>query len=202
MLMQHSVNSKPQGWPLILAAILFLPFAAIAASGQAAASAPDAGVAVGPQYDSTHVYVSPSNLSAFVASIAATFGGQASKRIVVNVLPVPSSEEWQFLSTPVGALSVFAFQTPIPFPIGQERTGYLVTDMDTALRDARADGAEVIVAPWKDPIGNDAVIQWPGGLMMQLYSHFTPPRLRLSPRFRITASMFRLTTRSLSSMIS
>jgi predicted enzyme related to lactoylglutathione lyase len=175
MRMRHSVYSKPQGWPLILAAILFLPFAVPAASGQTAASAPDPGVAVGPQYDSTHVYVAPADLDAFVASIAATFGGQASKRSVVNVLPVPSSAEWQFLSTPVGALSVFGFQTPIPFPFGQERTGYLVTDMDTAIRDARADGAELIAAPWKDPIGTDALIEWPGGVKMQLYSHFTPP---------------------------
>jgi len=28
----------------------------------------------------------------------------------------------------------------------------------------------------KDPIGIDAVIQWPGGLKMQLYWHFTPPK--------------------------
>jgi predicted enzyme related to lactoylglutathione lyase len=81
----------------------------------------------------------------------------------------------QFLLTPVGTLSVFAFKTPIPFPFGQERTGYLVTDMDRAVRAARADGAEVIVEPWKDPIGIDAVIQWPGGVKMQLYWHFTPP---------------------------
>jgi hypothetical protein len=47
--------------------------------------------------------------------------------------------------------------------------------MDQAIKDARAHGAEVIVAPYKDPIGTDAVIQWPGGVKMQLYSHFTPP---------------------------
>jgi predicted enzyme related to lactoylglutathione lyase len=78
--------------------------------------------------------------------------------------------------TPVGMLSVFAFQTPIPFPFGQERTGYLVTDMDQAIKAARSAGAEVIVEPFKDPIGMDAVIQWPGGVKMQLYWHFTPPQ--------------------------
>jgi predicted enzyme related to lactoylglutathione lyase len=77
--------------------------------------------------------------------------------------------------SPAGMISIFAFQTPIPFPFGQERTGYLVTDMDQAIKDVRAHGAEVIVAPYKDPIGTDAVIQWPGGVKMQLYSHFTPP---------------------------
>jgi hypothetical protein len=72
-------------------------------------------------------------------------------------------------------MSVFAFQTAIPFPFGQERTGYLVTDMDAAIREARAAGAEVIVEPFKDPIGRDAVIQRPGGVKMQLYWHFTAP---------------------------
>src|SRR3984957_18390134 len=132
--------------------------------------------AVGPQYDSTHVYVPPSDLDAFVGSLVATFGGEPSKPSVTNVLPVPSSTVLQFLLTPVGTFSVFAFQTPIPFPFGEERTGYLVTDMNQALKAARSAGAEVIVEPFKDPIGIDAVIQWPGGLKMQLYWHFTPPK--------------------------
>jgi hypothetical protein len=47
--------------------------------------------------------------------------------------------------------------------------------MDQALASARQAGASVVVEPFKDPIGMDAVIQWPGGVMMQLYWHFTPP---------------------------
>src|SRR5271155_2404350 len=158
---------------------------------QAAANAADAGVAVGAQYDSTHVYVAPGDLDAFVKSVNATFGGQASKLLVTNVLPVPSSTEFQYVWTPVGTLSVFAFQTPIPFPFGEERTGYLVTDMDQAIRDARAAGADVIVEPFKDPIGFDAVIQWPGGVKMQLYWHFTAPKyapLEMIPDNRVYVS--------------
>jgi predicted enzyme related to lactoylglutathione lyase len=156
--------------------IAFAPFVACTARGQSVTTAGDAGVAVGAQYDSTHVYVAPGDLDALVKSVNATFGGQASKLLVTNVLPVPSSTEFQYVWTPVGTLSVFAFQTPIPFPFGEERTGYLVTDMDQAIRDARAAGAEVIVEPFKDPIGKDAVIQWPGGVKMQLYWHFTAPK--------------------------
>jgi len=158
-----------------LALFLLLVFAPSAGRGQAAAPAHDAGVAVGAQYDSTHVYVAPGDLDAFAKSVNAAFGGQASKVSVTNVLPVPSSTEFQYVWTPVGTMSVFAFQTPIPFPFGAERTGYLVTDMDAAIREARAAGAEVIVEPFKDPIGRDAVIQWPGGMKMQLYWHFTAP---------------------------
>ncbi len=175
--MQH--RKRPSALPFacatVLAALSFLPVAVSTAGGQAT-PAGDAGVAVGPQYDSTHVYVAPGDLDVFVNSFVATFGGQPSKPSVTNVLPVPSSTEFQYVWTSVGTLSVFAFQTPIPFPFGQERTGYLVTDMDRAVNAARSAGAEVIVEPFKDPIGIDAVIQWPGGLKMQLYWHFTPPK--------------------------
>ena len=116
------------------------------------------------------------DLGAFVNSVIATFGGHASRRSVTNVLPVPSRAEFQYVWTSAGTLSVFAYQTPVPFPFGQERTGYLVTDMDQAIREAHASGADVVVEPFKDPIGIDAVIQWPGGLRMQLYWHSTPPR--------------------------
>jgi predicted enzyme related to lactoylglutathione lyase len=163
------------GWVIVLASLLLFPLV-ISASGDKTVPARGTGVAVGPQYDSTHVYLVPADMDAFVNSFVATFGGQPSKRIVTNILPVPSSTEFQFVSTPVGMLSVFAYQTPIPFPFGQERTGYLVTDMNQAIKDARAAGAEVIIEPFEDPIGMDAVIQWPGGVKMQLYWHFMAPK--------------------------
>ena len=51
----------------------------------------------------------------------------------------------QLVLTPVGTLSVFGFKTPIPYPFGLERTGYLVTDLDAAVQAAQADGADVLV---------------------------------------------------------
>jgi len=162
---------RPQARSAILL-VIAIPLAP--PSGAQAASAPLQVVAVGPQYDTTHVYVAPADMDALVMSFVATFGGGASKPGVSNIAPVPSSTRWQAVTTPVGLLSVFAFQTPIPYPFGEERTGYLVTDMDQAIRAARAAGAEVIVAPFKDPIGIDAIIQWPGGVKMQLYWHFKP----------------------------
>ena len=132
-------------------------------------------VAVGPQYDTTHVYVASENLDAFVNSIIATFGGKASQRAVFTVTPTPSKTASQYVQTPAGMLSVFGFQTPIPYPFGNERTGYLVTDIDQAVKAARAAGADVLVDTFNDPIGKDAVIQWPGGLTMQLYWHTRAP---------------------------
>jgi predicted enzyme related to lactoylglutathione lyase len=132
-------------------------------------------VAVGPQYDTTHVYVASSDLDAFVNSFLATFGGKASPRAVFTVTPTPSKTASQYVQTPVGMLSVFGFETPIPYPFGSERTGYLVTNIDEAIKAARASGADVLVDSFDDPIGKDAVIQWPGGLTMQLYWHTKAP---------------------------
>ena len=81
----------------------------------------------------------------------------------------------QLVLTPAGSVSVFGFKTPIPYPFGGERTGYLVTDMDEAVRAAKATGADVLVVPFDDPIGRDAIIQWPGGVNTQLYWHTTAP---------------------------
>jgi len=142
---------------------------------QTARPAETKGIAVAPQYDTTHVYVSPQDFDRFVASLIATFGGTTTKQGVFTVTPTPSSTMSQLVLTPVGSISVFGFKTPIPYPFGLERTGYLVTDMDVAVRAARATGADVLVAPFNDPIGRDAVIQWPGGVNTQLYWHTAAP---------------------------
>jgi predicted enzyme related to lactoylglutathione lyase len=150
-------------------AILFATFVALAAPANAAS------YAVGPQYDTTHVYVAPADFDRFIASFVATFGGTMSKQGISQVTPMPSQTMLQLALTPAGTISVFGFRTPIPHPFGAERTGYLVTDLNAAVRAARDAGAEVIVAPFPDPIGRDAVVSWPGGVTMQLYWHTTPP---------------------------
>jgi predicted enzyme related to lactoylglutathione lyase len=132
-------------------------------------------VGVAAQYDTTHVYVAPEDVDKFVASFLSTFGGQSTKQVVATVTPTPSSTTSQLLQTPVGTVSLFGFKTPIPYPFGAERTGYLVTDMDEAIRVAKDSGADVLVTPFPDPIGRDAVIQWPGGVNTQLYWHTTKP---------------------------
>ena len=142
-------------------------------AAQTATAQPD--LAVGPQYDTTHVYVAPDQFDRLVSSLLATFGGTATKQGVFTVTPTPSSTMSQLALTPAGSVSVFGFKTPVPYPFGAERSGYLVTDLDGAIKAARAAGADVFVAAFNDPIGRDAVVQWPGGVNMQLYWHTTPP---------------------------
>src|SRR5450631_2225344 len=85
------------GSAIALAAVLLFSLQGLATGSKVPG---DEGVAVGAQYDSTHVYVAPGDLDAFVNSFAGTFGGQPSKRSVTNVLPVPSRTEFQYLWTP------------------------------------------------------------------------------------------------------
>ena len=167
----------------------------VGAFAQSAQTAATAGVAVGPQYDTTHVYVAPEDFDRFVASLLATFGGTATKQGVFTVTPTQSSTMSQLVLTPVGTISVFGFKTPIPYPFGLERTGYLVTDMNEAVRAAKATGADVFVAPFNDPIGRDAIIQWPGGVSTQLYWHTTAPSytpLQTIPENRVYVSSDRV----------
>src|SRR5258705_2238238 len=174
---------------LTLAVILLASAANAGAQTGPAPSSPM--LAVGPQYDPPHVYVAPEDFDRFVTSFVATFGGSLSKQGVITVTPTPSSTMSQLIFTPVGTLSVFGFKTPVPYPFGIERTGYLVTDLDTAVRAAHASGGDVIVAPFDDPIGRDAIVQWPGGVNMQLYWHTTATnyaKLQTIPENRVYVS--------------
>ena len=165
----------------------------VTASAAVLAKAPPSlpEVAVGPQYDTTHVYVEASDFDRFTDSFVATFGGHKSQQGVFQVTPTPSQTLSQLVFTPVGTLSVFGFKTPIPYPFGDERTGYLVTDMDGAMKSARAHGADVVVDTFPDPIGRDAVISWPGGVHMQIYWHTQAPNygpLETVPENRVYVS--------------
>lgn len=167
------MQSSPRRASVRLCVLLALALPMGAAQAGPAGALPK--VAVGAQYDTTHVYVAPGDVDRFVQSFVATFGGQSTKQVIATVTPTPSSTTSQLVQTPVGTISVFGFQTPVPYPFGAERTGYLVTDLDVAVKAARQAGADVLVAPFPDPIGRDTVIQWPGGVDMQLYWHTTKP---------------------------
>jgi hypothetical protein len=149
-------------------------------------------VAVGPQYGATHVYVTPEDFDHFVASVIATFGGTTSKQVVTTVTPTPSSTLSQIILTPVGSFSVFGYKTPVPYPFGTERTGYLVTDLDEAVHAAQLAGADLVVTAYNDPVGRDAIVQFPGGVNTQLYVHTTAPSskaLETVPENRVYASL-------------
>lgn len=156
---------------LATALVAISPVAASAQSTQPSAT----DFSVGPQYDTTHVYVAPEDFDRFVASFTATFGGTASKQGVFQVTPTASKTKSQLALTPAGTVSVFGFITPIPVPFGAERTGYLVTNLDAAVASAMQHGATRLITSFHDPIGRDAVVQWAGGVNMQLYWHTAKP---------------------------
>ncbi|MGW8399599.1 glyoxalase [Streptomyces lydicus] len=160
---------------LLVVGVGVFPAPSSAQSRNTPAPLPDAPTAVGPQYDTTHVYVTPGAMDAFVTCWEATFGGTHTAKVVTHVTPTPSTTVSELVLSPVGTLSVFDFRTPVPYPFGAERTGWLVSDFDKGVRLARASGADVVVAPFDDPIGRDAVVQFPGGVNTQLYRHTKAP---------------------------
>ena len=44
-------------------------------------------------------------------------------------------------------------------------------DMGVAVAAAKNSGALILVTPFRDAIGRDAIIEWPGGVETQLYWH-------------------------------
>ncbi|WP_144157572.1 VOC family protein [Paraburkholderia sp. BCC1885] len=169
----HNVQSLGVAVALAFGLIAAVPSTSFA---EAASGEPQStSFAVGAQYDTTHIYVAPEDFDKFTDSFVATFGGHKSQQGVFQVTPTPSQTMSQLVFTPVGTISVFGFKTPVPFPFGDERTGYLVSDMDAAVKSAKAHGADVIVDTFPDPIGRDAIVSWPGGVHMQLYWHTKAP---------------------------
>ncbi len=195
-LQSQILMESSRAFPLaVVSLVLMFGSARLAICQRAASKTPIAAtpnVAVGAQYDSTHVYVAAQDFDHFVGSVVATFGGTTSKQVVTTVTPTPSSTLSQVILTPVGTFSVFGYKTPVPYPFGTERTGYLVTNMHVALGAALAAGADVLVTPFNDPIGRDTVIQFPGGVNAQLYVHNTPPSykaLETVPENRVYAPL-------------
>src|SRR6266446_4313253 len=65
--------------------------------------------------------------------------------------------------------------------------------MYSAIRAARATCADILVSPFNDPIGRDAIIQWPGWVNTQLYWHTIAPSyagLQIVPENRVYVSVY------------
>jgi hypothetical protein len=101
---------------LVAVGLAFSTVASVAYSEPAAASPQ---LAVGPQYDTTHVYVTPEDFDKFTGSLVASFGGHKSQQGVFQVTPTSSQTMSQLVFAPVGTISVFGFKTPVPYPFAR-----------------------------------------------------------------------------------
>jgi len=163
------------GVPIVAAvAAIGLLSASYSAQGQVNTPKP-AGVSVGPQYDTTHVYLEPGTENSFVRSWEATFGGTNTTPTLAQITPTTSQALTTVVLSPVGSLSVFDFRTGIPYPYGEERGGDLVSNFDEGVADALRSGANLVVSPYHDAIGRDSIVQFPGGVDINLYRHTAPP---------------------------
>src|ERR1700676_2566791 len=87
-------------------AALLLTIASGASRAQDKLADATASVAVGPQYDTAHVYVAPEDVDRFSGSVIATFGGTRSQQAALTITPTPSKTMWRAVFTPVGTFSV------------------------------------------------------------------------------------------------
>ena len=180
--------------------LMVIATVAIATCGPGRADDATATVAVAPQYGSTHVYVAPEEVDRFAGELPRDFwrskhqAGDCHGDADAKQRHIPASSRLRS-----ERCRSSASRTPIPYPFGSERTGYLVTE--SIPRSKR-------LAPWRrrigrtfrDPIGRDAVIQWPGGVNMQIYWHSPNPRTSRSRPRRRTGSTSRRTAPTASSV--
>lgn len=142
----------------------------------------------GTQNGSTHIYLQSGTLASFTNSIASTFGGSIQQGGTAQITPTPSTVKSAFVFTPVGNFTGFEYTTPVPKPFGNENYGFMVSDMEQALLAARQLGASVMIEPFPDALGRDAVLIWPNGVQMQLFQHFKPQNnqsLKNTPETRL-----------------
>ncbi|MFD9815561.1 hypothetical protein [Streptomyces sp. NPDC059080] len=125
--MKHRLARRVVPLAALIVTLTAIPTASVAQSTPTRPPGSHRQFAVGPQYDSTHVYVTPGTEQAFVASWVATFGGTTIGPTATQVTPTPSRTLSELVLSPVGTLSVFDYTTPVPYPFGTERTGWLVT---------------------------------------------------------------------------
>jgi hypothetical protein len=133
----------------------------------------------------------PEDLDRFVASFVGTFGGTASKGRYHYSHSDAERNRAAVHSLARRNLVRIRLQDPDSLSLRSRKDRISRGDLDAALRAAQTDGADIIVAPFPDPIGRDVVIQWPGGVNMQLYIHTTPPsyeKLQTIPENRVYLS--------------
>jgi predicted enzyme related to lactoylglutathione lyase len=64
---------------------------------------------------------------------------------------------------------VFVSDGQLPWPYGRDMTGYQVADLAATLDKARANGAEVLVAPLSTDQRQSAIVRFPGGYIAEVH---------------------------------
>ena len=88
-------------------------------------------VAVGPQYDTTHVYIAPEDFDRFVSSVLSDIWRDY---IEESCRRRYADSQQHLLTVDLDACRYdfrIRLHDTVPYPFGGERTGYLVTDMDS-----------------------------------------------------------------------
>jgi hypothetical protein len=69
-----------------------------------------------------------------------------------------------------GNMQVLVTDGQLPYPFGLETTGYEVDDLSATLEKAKAAGAQVLSTPYKLTDRSTAIVQFPGGYIVEVHS--------------------------------
>lgn len=114
-------------------------------------------LAAGLQYGTTLVSVALGRFQPFHRQLCREVWRQQVESGVFQVTPTPGRPLSRLVLAPSGTISSFRFKTPIPWPPAAARPGYLVADIETAMKVAREHGADGGVDMFPDPIGRARV---------------------------------------------
>jgi predicted enzyme related to lactoylglutathione lyase len=62
----------------------------------------------------------------------------------------------------------------LPYPYGRETTGYAVADLDATLAEAVTAGATILVPAFIAGDRRSAMVQFPGGIIVEIHDAFAP----------------------------
>ncbi|MDX3909623.1 MAG: hypothetical protein QHC67_07360 [Sphingobium sp.] len=161
--------------PMMATALIAISPAAAPAQSSAPAQNSGNNFLVGPQYDTTHVYVAPEDFDRFVTSFIATFGRTASKQGVFQVTPTDSKSYRRLrMTSGYGKMNVMVSGGQLPWPYGRDMTGYEVGDLTATLAKAKAAGVETLVPPHAESNRTSAIVRFPGGYIAEVHAPVKP----------------------------
>ena len=130
---------------LLLAAVLMSAASALGVAREPAT----AGFAMGPQHDTTHVYVPVAEFDEFIRGFVATFGGKASGCGRTTLIVTDGAPPWSY---------------------GHELTGYEVAVLKGTPARAQGGGVKLLVPT--DTVGgrSAAIAPFPGGYIAELHA--------------------------------
>ncbi len=125
------------------------------------------------------VYVSADTLAAFVHDfLAFSHGKVVSDESNADGIEIGRPGETFHrirIESIFGKMVVLVTDGHLPFPYGHELTGYETPDLKDTLDKAKASGARMVAGPYVSDRRNAAVLEFPGGYIVEVHAAVSQP---------------------------